>query len=95
MLPSRASGTAILPVMETIDVDIHTERIRLDGLLKFAAVVGTGGEAKQLIQAGRIRVNDVVETKRGRHVSEGDRVELIDDDGNPLLRLLVRRPTPP
>ena len=33
-------------------IPIETEYIKLDALLKFAALVGTGGEAKALIQDG-------------------------------------------
>jgi ribosome-associated protein len=34
--------------------------------LKVASLVGSGGEAKVLIQAGEILVNGEVETRRGR-----------------------------
>ena len=39
------------------EVKITTEFIKLDALLKFAGVVETGGEAKQVIQDGEVRVN--------------------------------------
>lgn len=50
--------------------------IRLDQLLKREGVTGTGGQAKFLIQEGAVRVNDEVETRRGRKLREGDRVEV-------------------
>ena len=34
----------------------------------------SGGEAKHLIQAGHVRVNDEVELRRGRKLWAGDRV---------------------
>jgi len=59
-------------------VVIRTDAITLDALLKWAGVVGTGGEAKRQIQAGRLRVNGAVERRRGRRVRPGDRVQLAD-----------------
>lgn len=50
--------------------------IRLDQLLKREGVAGTGGQAKWLIQAGDVVVNGEVETRRGRKLHEGDRVEV-------------------
>jgi ribosome-associated protein len=44
--------------------------------LKAANVVGSGGEAKILIQAGEVRVNGEVETRRGRKLREGDVIEV-------------------
>ncbi|MCR5663488.1 MAG: RNA-binding S4 domain-containing protein [Oscillospiraceae bacterium] len=58
--------------MET--VRIHTDYIKLEALLKFAALVGTGGEAKLLIAEGRVRVNGEVCTERGKKLRAGDRV---------------------
>ena len=42
-------------------------------------VVGTGGEAKVLVQAGEVRVNGEVETRRGRKLREGDVVKVGDE----------------
>ncbi len=53
--------------------------ITLGQALKAANVVGTGGEAKILIQAGEVRVNGEVETRRGRKLREGDVVEVGDE----------------
>ena len=57
-------------------VKITTEYIKLDALLKFANVVGTGGEAKIAIQEGAVLVNGEVCTMRGKKIRPGDRVEL-------------------
>ncbi len=51
---------------------IHTETIELAAFLKWAQVSPTGGLAKRLITAGRVRVNGGVEHRRTRRVSEGD-----------------------
>ena len=47
--------------------------------LKAASIVGSGGEAKVLIQAGEVTVNGDVETRRGRKLEEGDVVEVGDE----------------
>jgi len=53
--------------------------ITLGQALKATNVAGTGGEAKVLIQAGEVRVNGEVETRRGRRLREGDVVEVGDE----------------
>ena len=55
---------------------IHTEFIKLDALLKFAGLVETGGEAKELIQGGAVTLNGEVCTMRGKKCVPGDVVEL-------------------
>jgi len=50
--------------------------IRLDQFLKWKGLADTGGQAKLRIQGGEVRVNGAVETRRGRTLYEGDRVEL-------------------
>lgn len=52
------------------------ETIKLEQFLKLAQVTSTGGQAKLLIQSGQVRVNGVVETRRGRKLRPGDRVEV-------------------
>jgi ribosome-associated protein len=51
---------------------ITTEFIRLDAALKFAAEVGTGGEAKRRIQGGEISVNGETCVQRGKKLVKGD-----------------------
>ena len=55
-------------------ITINTEFIKLDSLLKFAAVVGTGGEAKYVISEGMVSVNGEVCTMRGKKLRPGDKV---------------------
>ena len=52
--------------------------IKLDSFLKFMGLVGTGGEAKHLIQGGYVRVNGEVETRRGRKLRPDEVVKLGD-----------------
>ena len=56
-------------------IAITTEYIKLDALLKYAAAVGTGGEAKQLIAEGLVGVNGETCTMRGKKLYPGDRVD--------------------
>ena len=60
--------------METIA--ISTPYIKLDALLKFAALVGTGGEAKSAVQEGLVAVNGEICTQRGKKLYPGDEVSL-------------------
>ena len=58
--------------METITIE--TEFIKLDALLKFAALTATGGEAKQVIADGMVAVNGETCTMRGKKIRPGDTV---------------------
>ena len=60
--------------LETIQ--IKTEFIKLDSLLKFANILSTGGEAKMAIQNGTVTVNGEVCTQRGKKIRPGDRVKI-------------------
>ena len=62
--------------MQEQKVAITTEFIKLDALLKFAGVAETGGEAKEAVQAGEVKVNGAVCTMRGKKLRPGDIVEL-------------------
>lgn len=56
------------------DITITTEFIKLQDLLKLANLVGTGGEAKIVIQNGDVSVNGEVCTMRGKKIRPGDKV---------------------
>ena len=55
-------------------IEITTEYIKLQDLLKFAAVASTGGEAKLMVQEGEVQVNGEVCTMRGKKIRPGDDV---------------------
>lgn len=55
---------------------IDTEYIKLDSFLKMENAVASGGEAKMVILDGLVTVNGEVETRRGRKLRPGDRVEI-------------------
>ena len=53
-------------------ISISTEFIRLDALLKLANFVGSGGQAKLVIQSGQVTVNNEICTQRGKKIRVGD-----------------------
>ncbi len=60
--------------MEKMQIEIKTEFIKLDSLLKFAGLTDTGGLAKEVIQHGIVKVNGEVCTMRGKKIRSGDTV---------------------
>ncbi len=54
---------------------IRDDFIRLDAALKFSGIVGTGGQAKMIIQDGLVSVNGEVCTMRGKKLRNNDTVE--------------------
>ena len=60
--------------------ELNTDFIKLDSLLKFAELTGTGGEAKYVISEGMVKVNGEVCTLRGKKIRPGDRVEFAGTD---------------
>lgn len=58
------------------EIKINTETIKLDQFLKWAEIVGSGGEAKVLIQSGHVRVNNLIEKRRGLKLKEGDLINI-------------------
>ena len=55
-------------------IEITTEYIKLQDLLKLASVAATGGEAKIMVQNGDVLVNGETCTQRGRKIRPGDDV---------------------
>lgn len=53
-------------------IKISTEFIKLDSLLKFSGLVTTGGEAKLLIEEGRVLLNGEPCLMRGKKIRPGD-----------------------
>lgn len=66
------------------DIKITTDFIRLDSFIKLANLVGSGGQAKMIIQDGLVKVNDEVCIMRGKKLYGG---EIISVDGE-ILRVV-------
>lgn len=62
------------------DAFISTEFIRLDSFLKFKGIAMTGGEAKQFIQDGIVKVDGEVCTARGKKIRNGNTVSIFSVD---------------
>ena len=58
-----------------INIEITTEFIKLSQFLKFANVISSGGEGKNYILDGFIKVNDEVCTMKGKKLYNDDIVE--------------------
>ncbi len=61
-------------------VEIRTDFIKLDQLLKFSSLAATGGEAKEIIADGTVCVNGEQCRQRGRKIRKGDFVTVEFDD---------------
>lgn len=59
-----------------ITIEISTEFIKLQQLLKLADIVGYGSDAKMLILNGQVKVNGEIAHERGKKIREGDIVEV-------------------
>lgn len=57
-------------------ITISTEYIKLQQLLKLAGMVDQGSDAKIFILEGKIKVNDVIATERGKKIRPGDIVQV-------------------
>ena len=53
-------------------ISIRDEFIKLGQAMKLAGLVGSGVEAKILIEEGQVSVNGEKETRRGRKLYKGD-----------------------
>jgi len=57
------------------EIFIRDEFIRLDSALKFSGAIGTGGQAKIVIQEGEVYVNGEACVMRGKKLRDGDTVK--------------------
>ena len=62
--------------MDATPFALRGDHITLDALLKATGLAHSGGGAKVLIGEGQVQVNGETETRRGRKLRPGDRVQL-------------------
>lgn len=62
------------------NIQIDTDYIKLDQLLKWVGIVGSGTEAKYIIQDGLVTVNKEVVTQRGKKIFKGDYISISLDE---------------
>lgn len=58
------------------EIKINTDFIKLDSFLKWCGAVSLGSEAKIYIQNEEVKVNNEIETRRGKKLYNGDTVEI-------------------
>ena len=58
-----------------MEIKMRDEFIKLGQALKLAGLVENGGEARDAVQAGEVRVNGDTDTRRGRKCIKGDVIE--------------------
>ena len=61
-------------------IKIETEYIKLDQLLKWAGVIGSGSDAKLVIMDGLVKVNGNIVNQRGKKIFRGDKIKIHLDD---------------
>ena len=71
--------------MET--VQITTEYIKLDQLLKFANLAMSGADAKDMILAEIVSVNGEICTMRGKKIRPGDEVTVEFEDETVVVKV--------
>ena len=64
-------------------VVITTEYVKLQDILKLANFVYSGGEAKERIQNGEVKVNGEICTQRGKKLRPGDVAQIDGQDCTP------------
>ena len=76
---SRAPGVSIggMTNSDPVDVSIGGEVIRLGQFLKFSGLIDSGGDAKEVVIDGFVRVNGEVDRRRGRQLRDGDLVTFV------------------
>jgi len=66
-------------------VSINKQPAELYRILKFEALVGSGGEAKFVIAEGQVKVNGAVEMRKRKKIVAGDIIEF----GGEQLRIVA------
>ncbi len=58
------------------DIFINKEHVELFKILKFEGIASTGAEAKDMIAAGKVLVNGIIEKQKRKKMVAGDTIEL-------------------
>jgi len=70
----------IFIIYPTLSISIGIKTMKLDQFLKWKNLVSSGGEAKIFIKSGAVKVNGLIETKRGRKLNKGDKVIFLKNE---------------
>lgn len=58
------------------NVKITTEYIKLDQFIKWVGICDSGANAKEMIADGQVKVNNMIESQRGKKLRIGDIIEI-------------------
>lgn len=64
-------------IKKTTEITITTEYITLGQFLKFADIIGNGGEAKSFLAQNEVRIDNELDNRRGRKLRGGEIVEVL------------------
>lgn len=67
-------------LMEHLEINITTEYIKLDQLLKFSGLAESGSDAKDMILEEIVEVNGEICLMRGKKIRPGDKVKVTFED---------------
>ena len=70
-----------------MNIEITTEFIKLDQLLKFSNITENGADAKYLVVNGYVKLNGETELRRGKKIYDGDVVEIDYEDSHFVLKV--------
>ncbi len=59
-------------------IEINKQPVELYKILKFEGLVGTGGEAKMVIDEGLVKVNGAIELRRRNKIKHDDVIEFME-----------------
>lgn len=59
---------------DPVEVSIGGDMIRLGQFLKYSGLLDSGGDAKEVVIDGFVRVNGEIDRRRGRQLHDGDLV---------------------
>ncbi|MBB5191896.1 ribosome-associated protein [Silvimonas terrae] len=72
--------------MHMLEVEIDSEYIALNDLLKIAGVVDSGGAGKALVASGVVKVDGVQELRKTNKIRPG---MTVDVDGQVLIKVMA------
>ena len=61
--------------METIQIQLKEEHVRLCDLLKLAGIAGSGGQGKHMVAEGEVTVDRQPESRKSAKIRAGQTVE--------------------
>ena len=64
-------------IKKQTEITIYSEYITLGQFLKLADIIETGGEAKSFLAQHEVKIDGVVDNRRGRKLRGGEKIEIL------------------